>query len=152
MVRGEALSISAGWARSWWKREGGRLAGWNHALFRHHSDGARPLGQNTQKVLLHSWRAHAGTGFASAGSLTKFQPVAGRGKWCHRRTFAGAELLPRGDLSKGPDDPIKCKAVLLKQYIQGSRRHQKRFKPRPFQLKCCKRVLNGRTRPQRTRW
>lgn len=43
----KVLSISAAWAGSWWKQEGGRLAGRSHALFRHHSDGAQPLGQNT---------------------------------------------------------------------------------------------------------
>lgn len=43
----KVLSISAAWAGSWWKQGGGRLAGRSHALFRHHSDGAQPLGQNT---------------------------------------------------------------------------------------------------------
>lgn len=43
----KVLSVSAAWAGSWWEREGRRLAGRSHALFRHHSDGARPLGQNT---------------------------------------------------------------------------------------------------------
>lgn len=43
----KVLSVSAAWAGSWWEREGGSLAGRSHALFRHHSDGARPLGQNT---------------------------------------------------------------------------------------------------------
>lgn len=47
--RGEVLSVSAGWAGSWWEQEGGRLAGRSHALFRHHSVGARPLGQNTTR-------------------------------------------------------------------------------------------------------
>lgn len=45
--RKKVLSVSAAWAGSWWEREGRRLAGRSHALFRHHSDGARPLGQNT---------------------------------------------------------------------------------------------------------
>lgn len=43
----KVLSVSAAWAGSWWEREGRRLAGRSHALFRHHSYGARPLGQNT---------------------------------------------------------------------------------------------------------
>lgn len=43
----KVLSISAAWAGSWWEHEGRHLAGRSHALFRHHSDGAQPLGQNT---------------------------------------------------------------------------------------------------------
>lgn len=43
----KVLSISAAWAGSWWEQEGRHLAGRSHALFRHHSDGAQPLGQNT---------------------------------------------------------------------------------------------------------
>lgn len=50
----EVLSVSAGWAGSWWEHEGRRLAGRSHALFKHHSDGARPLGQNTTRF----WATH----------------------------------------------------------------------------------------------
>lgn len=47
----KVLSVSAAWAGSWWEQGGGRLAGRSHALFRHHSDGAQPLGQNTTRFL-----------------------------------------------------------------------------------------------------
>lgn len=56
--REEVLSVSVGWAGSWWEQEGRRLAGRSHALFRHHSIGARPLGQNTTHIFTHVNTTH----------------------------------------------------------------------------------------------
>lgn len=56
--REEVLSVSVGWAGSWWEQEGRRLAGRSHALFRHHSVGARPLGQNTTHIFTHVNTTH----------------------------------------------------------------------------------------------
>lgn len=99
-MREEALSISAGWAKSWWKREGRRLAGWNHALFRHHSDGVQPLGQNTQKVPQHTWKAHMGTVFDCIQSqrsdvIEEFQLKSGedRQNFCRCKVCQLALLL-----------------------------------------------------------
>lgn len=58
--RREVLSVSAGWAGSWWEQNGGRLAGRSHALFRHHSYVARPLGQNTTRFLAHIYACDHG--------------------------------------------------------------------------------------------
>lgn len=59
--REEVLSVSAAWAGSWWEHEGGRLAGRSHALFKHHSYGARLLGQNTTRHATTHTFMHEGT-------------------------------------------------------------------------------------------
>lgn len=63
--REEELSVSPGWAGSWWEQEKRRLAARSHALFRHHSDGARPLGQNTTWVQINTH------GFCTCEYLTR---------------------------------------------------------------------------------